>query len=327
MIPTSASATPLASVVMLAYNQAHLIGRALDSVLAQRTDFPFEIVVGEDGSADATRAVIEKFVQRFPQTIRLLPLANHAGARQNYHQCIRAARGRYLAFCDGDDYWHRTDKLQLQVAHLETHLDCGLVYSDYDLHDTEHNRIIARYHRQLQRAIPAAPGLEDIIAGRAGILTCTVALRAALAHEAQRSDPYLHLTGPFLMSDSQLWAEIAAQAAVHYIRDSLATYTQSSESLSHSRDPVRSVGYALSNDNMFLYLCAKHKLPDELRRWHEHRQTMHQLQLAFWKCDPVLGREAQRRLGRIGWRSLAYYAGSQSRTVHWLLRRVAQQVR
>ncbi len=91
---------------MPAYNGAATIGRAIDSVLAQ-TDPGFELIVIDDGSRDATRERVDQFVQR-DDRIRLLVLERNGGVARARNAGIDAARGRYLAFLDADDYWLTT---------------------------------------------------------------------------------------------------------------------------------------------------------------------------------------------------------------------------
>lgn len=91
--------TPKVSVIVLTYNQEKLIGRTLDSILAQKCDFPFEIIVGEDCSTDGTLAVCRDYEARHPDKIRLFANNPNKGLLDNYYDCILLARGEYLADC------------------------------------------------------------------------------------------------------------------------------------------------------------------------------------------------------------------------------------
>lgn len=116
------------SVIVVTYNQREFIGRALDSVLAQQTDFDLEIVVGDDGSTDGTRAVCEAYAARHPQ-IRLMPEAPNKGVARNYFDCLEACRGEYVADCAGDDAWCDPQKLARQVALLDAHPEVALTHT------------------------------------------------------------------------------------------------------------------------------------------------------------------------------------------------------
>ena len=108
------------SVLLKAYNHEPFIARALASVLEQRTDFPFEIVIGEDCSTDGTRAMLLGMRDRDPR-IRLLLRDRNLGNIRNLTDTLAACRGEYVALLDGDDYWTSADKLQTQAAFLDAH--------------------------------------------------------------------------------------------------------------------------------------------------------------------------------------------------------------
>lgn len=127
------AAAPEVSILVVTYNQQDTIGRALDSLLAQRCDFPYEIIIGEDGSTDATRAICSDYAARFPEHICLMPQAPNKGVVDNYFDCFEAARGRYVADCAGDDYWPDAGRLRLQRDYLERHPADVAVMSDWSI--------------------------------------------------------------------------------------------------------------------------------------------------------------------------------------------------
>jgi glycosyltransferase involved in cell wall biosynthesis len=111
------------SVMMITYNHGRFIARAIESALAQRVDFDYEIVIGEDLSTDNTRTIVVDFARRNPQRIVPLLRDRNIGAIRNFAQTVSACRGQYLAFLEGDDYWTSPDKLQKQVDFLDAHPD------------------------------------------------------------------------------------------------------------------------------------------------------------------------------------------------------------
>lgn len=120
--------TPLLSVRCTTFNHAKYIRQALDSFLEQKTDFPFEIVVHDDASTDDTQAILREYQQKHPEKIRLIlqtenQYSQGRGPSQFLHPQLR---GKYVAFCEGDDYWTDPEKLQRQVDFLEAHPDYSL---------------------------------------------------------------------------------------------------------------------------------------------------------------------------------------------------------
>lgn len=120
--------TPLVSVFMVTYNHERYIRQAIESALMQKTDFPFEIVIGEDCSTDNTRTIVLDYEQRYPGKIRVVRSDHNVGAVANATRTLAVCRGKYVAFLEGDDYWTDAGKLQKQVGFLETHPDFSICF-------------------------------------------------------------------------------------------------------------------------------------------------------------------------------------------------------
>ena len=114
---------PLISIIMATYNRANYIEEALDS-LKRQTFQDYEIIVVDDGSTDNTKEILDKY-----EGIRCIYL-NHVGIAGARNTAVKAAKGKWVAFCDSDDYWAE-DKLQKQVDYLRAHPDCRIVYTTY----------------------------------------------------------------------------------------------------------------------------------------------------------------------------------------------------
>ncbi|MFV5698666.1 glycosyltransferase [Flavobacterium sp. ZT3R17] len=118
------------SVFILTYNQEEFIAQTIESILMQETNFPFQLVIGEDCSTDATRVICEKYASEYGDRIKLMPsLKKNIGLIANYVRTIAACDGDYIAICDGDDYWIDAYKLQKQVDFLEKNPDYSIVYT------------------------------------------------------------------------------------------------------------------------------------------------------------------------------------------------------
>lgn len=113
------SEQPLVSVVVLAYNAQATISQAIESVLSQETDFPFEILVGDDASTDATPLILQKYAKEYPKKIKYFQNMSNVGTTENAFNLFKEAKGKYLASCEGDDFWTDVKKLQKQVTFLE----------------------------------------------------------------------------------------------------------------------------------------------------------------------------------------------------------------
>jgi glycosyltransferase involved in cell wall biosynthesis len=114
------ASAPLVSVSITAYNSAEWLSRALDSVLSQRTDFPMEIIIGDDCSQDDTIRIAHLYRERYPELIHVYERAMNVGIQRNYYETLAKCRGKYIAWLDADDYWTDPDKLTIQVKLLES---------------------------------------------------------------------------------------------------------------------------------------------------------------------------------------------------------------
>jgi glycosyltransferase involved in cell wall biosynthesis len=109
----------IVSVCMITYNHASYVEKAIKGILLQEVNFRYELVIGEDNSTDETREICEQYERDYPEIIRLLPKEPRKGMSKNFLETIQKCEGKYIAFCEGDDYWTDPNKLQLQVDFLE----------------------------------------------------------------------------------------------------------------------------------------------------------------------------------------------------------------
>ena len=112
---------PKVSVVSTTYNHEAYIRETLDSFVAQQTDFAVEFIVADDASTDATPRIIQEYADRHPHLFRPILRSENLGLIANLVGALAAARGEYLAMCEGDDYWTDPLKLSKQVAFLDRH--------------------------------------------------------------------------------------------------------------------------------------------------------------------------------------------------------------
>jgi glycosyltransferase involved in cell wall biosynthesis len=107
------------SVCCITYNHKQFIGEAIDGFLMQKTNFPFDVVIGDDCSTDGASEIIDAYKEKYPDKIKVIRGSKNVGAHENMRNTIKACTGKYIALCDGDDYWTDPNKLQKQVDFLE----------------------------------------------------------------------------------------------------------------------------------------------------------------------------------------------------------------
>ena len=207
---------PLVSVVCLCYNHEKTVAQAIESVLSQQTDFPFELIVHYDASADATPDIVRIYAEAHPDIV--VPVLQ---TENRYHTCNLAEtyiapllRGRYVAICEGDDYWTSPDKLAKQVSAMESDPGIAMCFHAVSevLPDGE-----TRPFRPLKRSGPADPGQ---IVRRGGMYCPTVSLMV----RRDIADLWPDFRKAADVYDYPLQALAANEGKVWYIDESLAAY-------------------------------------------------------------------------------------------------------
>lgn len=170
MKPSSqASAIPKVSVSITTYNHERWIAQAIESVLCQRTAFPFEILIGEDDSDDRTRQIVVDYANRYPTIIRpflndrrnVLYIGGFPTGRWNFINNLQNARGEYVAILEGDDYWCDRDKLEKQVEILDAHGEHAICFHDTLIEEPD-GRLVSDY---VTRRVDAVTTLSDLAEG------------------------------------------------------------------------------------------------------------------------------------------------------------------
>ncbi len=143
------------SILCATFNHEAFLGNTLDSFLEQRTDFPFEVLVNDDASTDGTADILREYAAKYPDVIRpFYQKENLYSRRINCYDTVffPAARGEYVALCEGDDYWCDPLKLQRQADFLDSHPDYSAC-----VHNT-----IGQFADQPDRVLFARDGDRDI---------------------------------------------------------------------------------------------------------------------------------------------------------------------
>ncbi|MDO4266556.1 MAG: glycosyltransferase [Eubacteriales bacterium] len=156
---------PLVSISCITYNHGPYIRQALEGFLSQRTDFPYEILIHDDASTDNTQEIIREYEAKYPDIIKPIyrtenqyskGICNVSGAFN-----FPRARGKYIAMCEGDDYWCDPDKLKLQADYMEAHPECSMCFHAARI-ITESKAFVRKEIRPYResRTVPAAEVID-----------------------------------------------------------------------------------------------------------------------------------------------------------------------
>lgn len=222
--------TPLVSICCIAYNQEQYIRETLDGFLKQKTNFPFEILIHDDASTDRTADIIREYAAVHPGIVRPLCQTENqhskgipVGVTFNYPR----AQGKYIALCEGDDFWTDPLKLQKQFDFMEANPEYALCCSDAsklieESGITYTNKLSATSRELTYRELN----------GDVQVITATIFMRRDCVNACYQAIPKLRKR-KWLMGDLPLVLYMAANHKIYYMSDSLACYRIRKSSEAH----------------------------------------------------------------------------------------------
>ncbi len=304
---------PLVSVRTSTYNHGPYIRQCIEGVLMQKTDFPFEFIIGEDFSTDETREIVFEYAGKYPDVIRVITADYNVGSKANGRRCIRACRGKYMAICEGDDYWTDPLKLQKQVDFLEANLSYGLIHTDYSVCNSGKNTVLKKKY-----SWPSGDILNLLLFGVYNIGTLTVLFRK----DIYDSIPRYYTNQKFKMGDLPLWIELARVTKVKYLPENTATYRVTDNSASHSNDIEKEIAFALSSYEVKQYYSEQFGMTRDSQR-DKFDFNCGIVKLAYLKNNLVVSKKYYSKIKntpyRIPLKTKLFYWGTRSRIVHLLI--------
>ena len=318
--PAVLSKNPVVSVHMITYNHEPYIAQAIEGVLMQKTDFPIELIIGEDCSTDRTREIVLEYQKKHPEIIRVLSSEKNLGMVKNSFLIDGACRGKYIAYCEGDDFWHHPQKLQKQVDYLESHPDCGLVHSDNNRLWVE-ERIFENHVKKTWGVSPrnSEDTFTSLLLRKYRITTSTVCFRKVLLDELRNNEKHLLLDPKLKSGELPRWLYFSLNSNFHYMDDSFSTYRVLQESACHSK----SIDLRLDFSEWLGYVCKyyahKYTCEPNVRKTVDIKYFSGQLISAFHRNNRIAAKHAYQKLRGYGHRfsvlQWAYFFGAYSRVI------------
>lgn len=263
---------PLVTVITLTYNHGSYIAECLDSLVKQQTDFPFEVIVHDDASTDCTPDIIRKYHEEYPDIIRpVLQTENQysRGVAIGQTFIYPRIRSRYVAYCEGDDYWTDPMKLQKQVDFLESH-------PEYSMCCTEVNWLIQKTGQMsnLHYYDKQELELKDFMLENY-VSTLTVLARTEYVLDFNFN--VLPGLPHFMMGDYPLWIYLAVKGKVRKLPEATAVYRELSGSMSHSRDKFKRIMFEISAYDIRYWFNRKYGIESSWRIWKRERRALRHL--------------------------------------------------
>lgn len=239
MTPTDSSKdlNPLVSIICLTYNHAPFIRDCIEGFLSQQTDFPFEIIIHDDASTDGTTEIVREYCQNNPKLFKsIIQKDNQYSQHHNFYKimknCVDLSCGEYIAFCEGDDFWTDSLKLQKQVNFLKQNSEYGLCYTDVMSYNVSNN---TKIHKFLESGlVHSSPDFTNHLKYSGFIAPATWVFRKSV---------FPHITKPYSDLTFAMALDIMAKSKVFFMKEETAVYRVLSESVSHSADLRKKLEY------------------------------------------------------------------------------------
>jgi glycosyltransferase involved in cell wall biosynthesis len=198
---------PLLSILCITYNHDKYIGEAIDSWLEQKIDFQIEIIIGDDCSTDKTVYEVKKHL-KIHNNIKLIERAKNIGFINNFIETYKQCNGKYIAICEGDDYWIDKNKLQMQVDFLENNNNYVLTHTNVFTLNNKNN---------LCQLKPDSYNYENNIYNKNEISTLTAVFRNFNIDFSEK-------WSQFMMADWPLWISLSEKGRFKYFGEKTGVY-------------------------------------------------------------------------------------------------------
>lgn len=242
---------------MITYAHEKYIEEAIKSVFMQQTDFFVELIIANDSSPDNTDGIVKKLILNAPLNIEVKYKKHtvNRGMMSNFIWGLNQARGKYIALCEGDDYWTDSLKLQKQVNFMEANPDYGLAHADCNLFYQNSGKFVNNANKIFPNNL-LIHNKKDlfhmIIEWNYLIRTATVMFRKDLLNKIPKN------TVKFLMGDTPTWLDFSQITKFIYFDEVFSVYRILPNSASKSRNSSKQYRFNLSMYEMRIYYLKKY---------------------------------------------------------------------
>lgn len=264
----------LVSIKCAVYNHESYLRQCLEGFVMQKTNFRFEAIVHDDASTDGSATVIREYAEKYPDIIKPIYESENQYSKRDgsLSRIINAAcKGKYIAFCEGDDYWTDPLKLQKQVDWLEEHDDYVMSHSNCLCFHQSTGKFTHDKIENEKVKIGSNLSCEDIIRFPRIVMTLTVVIRKSVYDEIAVSDPFIFGSGNFLLGDIPRWYSAARMGKIHFLSDITSVYRELDNSASHIKGFKNRYKFSVSAQGLRAYLCRRDNLSSDLSALIERR--------------------------------------------------------
>lgn len=249
------------TVCITTYNVEKYIEQTLNSILSQKTDFNFEILIGDDCSTDNTRKILLEYKAKFPQIITLHFQEKNVGVNKNDYDLLYLAQGEYISWCDGDDYWIDDFKLEKQVCFLEKNPQYSCVHTLWKNYYEKENSFetISFEQYDWEKNIKGKTYIGKLLTRQdSGCRFSSLLHRRDLVLKELNEDSSILTKIDHLQNDLAILCLLVAKGPTFLMKDVTVVYRNRSESLSMTSSQYKRYIYNLKVVNLKIYLLGKY---------------------------------------------------------------------
>lgn len=257
---------PLVSVCITTFNHAPYVGRAIESVQRQRVGFPIEIIIGDDCSEDETLSIIERYAAE-DSRIRVLSSQQNEGMHLNYRRTLLAARGEWVALCDGDDFWSDDDKLTKQIEALAASPEAGMCYTrSYRFREG------AEAERWIYPAAELHTSFSALLRNNTVENITAMARRELIEQYYAEIEPEKH--AEWLTDDAPMWIWFSKRSKIIALECPTASHRLLAESQSQSGDYRRRIAFCDSTSSIAIFMAQHFGEPQHIAALERQRMNV-----------------------------------------------------
>ncbi|MFB6340648.1 glycosyltransferase [Saccharicrinis sp. FJH62] len=271
----------LVSICITTYNHGDFIQQALEGCIMQKTNFDIEILINDDASTDKTVEILRKYEEEYPDIIKpVFQTSNQysKGVHPMAELVYPRAGGKYIALCEGDDYWTDPYKLQKQVDFLEKNSDFGMVCTDYKRFYQEKKRF--KDHCFRKSKYNSEVKYEDYLLDRSTIGTATVLFKQELLNKYYKEIPE-KVRYSWNVGDTPMWLYFSIKSKIGVLNIETAVYRVLKISACHFKNPLDHYNFVLKGFEIPDYFIAHYTTSESIKKEIAARKKRAKLHYAY----------------------------------------------
>ena len=306
----------MVTIYCITYNHGPYIRQCLDGFVMQKTNFGFEAIVHDDASLDDTREVIREYAEKYPEIIKPIFETENQYSKIGFDGIFQImnehTRGKYIAFCEGDDYWVDECKLQKQVDILENYGNVGLVFSKVKCWDESERKHI--------NIFGSKTSYNELLFNANTIPTLTVCLKKEIINNYYDNiNPSLY---NWKMADYPMWLYASKHYDIYFIDEIQGIYRILEESASHSKDINKRILFENSCTDIRLFFCNKYNERKKIKK-----RILESHILSIYKViienngDKEIIKDKLKEIGIISWKIIIFQLALKNKFFNYILKK------